>query len=310
MEFLRAEWCDVPLSRVALGCELLGGTDWGRVDEIEAANAVRTALELGVTVFDTADVYGLGRSEERLAKVLGPAIREVVVVTKGGISWQLRVDGRAETSRDLSPRHLRLAVQASLRRLGLERIPLYLAHWPDGRHDVEEVVGTLEQLRSEGLIGGFGLSNFPRDAVTAASGRIHATEVEHSLVASSAALIRDAAEAGITSLAYGTLAQGLLTGRYPPGHPFGSNDRRHRLPRFRQERDRIAPVLTRLERVAAETARSMAQVAVRWALDAAPTSCVIVGGRRPQQVSENVAAVSAPLPAEAITALTDVALVI
>ncbi len=277
-----------------MGCELLGGTDWGAVDEDAAIAAVRTAVDLGVTVFDTADVYGLGRSESVLARALGRDMSKVVVITKGGIAWSRDQESRALTRRDLSPQHLRSAVEGSLRRLRIEQIPLYLAHWPEPGRSVEDVVASLATLKDLGLIGAYGLSNFAFEQLKQASSQspIDAIEIQHSLVNPHTALAQAFAPT-TTVLTYGALGQGLLTGKYPPGHEFPVTDRRHRLEHFRRAHQ-YRELLGILQTVAAEADITPAQAAIRWTLASAP-NITVVGARNPEQVRNNVIATSGVL---------------
>ena len=305
MEYVKVPWSEIPISRLGHGCELLGGADWGTVDLDDAISAVRAAVDAGVTVFDTADAYGLGRSEALLRDALGDQIAEVVVVTKGGVAWREDGGGRATTYRDVSARHLRRAVEGSLRRLGMERIPLYLAHWPDGVHPVEDVVDTLQSLHSDGLIGAYGLSNFSADDLTRPGilERVSAIEVEHSLVAPNRQLIDLAAGDGRAAVLYGVLGQGLLTGKYRAGAAFPRTDRRHRLSRFAGEDESRSELLEELRLVADELGLSAGQVAIRWALGSSDHSCAVVGARDPQQLAQNVASIGT-IPAAALGRLT------
>jgi aryl-alcohol dehydrogenase-like predicted oxidoreductase len=137
------------LSPLCFGCEPLGGTDWGGVDVAEIGLAIDHALDLGIDFFDTADVYGLGLSEERLAEALGTRRHDVVIATKGGVSWsrpgpQLR----ATVTYDSSPQYLRTAVENSLRRLRLDVLPIYYIHWPDPKTPIGATFAELEKLRS------------------------------------------------------------------------------------------------------------------------------------------------------------------
>jgi len=124
-------------------------------DREEGARVLHRALELGVTLVDTADIYGAGVSEEVIAQALYPYPENLVITTKGGLGWGLQ-----ERIRDGRPEHLREAVDASLRRLRLERIDLYQLHRHDPEVPVEESIGALEQLRQEGKIRLIGVSNF------------------------------------------------------------------------------------------------------------------------------------------------------
>jgi aryl-alcohol dehydrogenase-like predicted oxidoreductase len=301
-------WSAVPVSRVALGCELLGGTDWGVVDLEEVVATVRRAYDSGVTVFDTADVYGLGRSETVLSRALGKRISDVIVITKGGIAWDAIGDGRAETRRDLSPEYLRRAVEASLRRLGIDQIPLYLAHWPDGVHPVEQVVANLIELREMGLIAAFGLSNFSvadlsqRDVIDA----IDAIELEHNLLRQSSSAISLADRADKPSFLYGALAQGMLTGKYRPGTQFPTSDRRHRLSQFTRPGDRDRQVIDSVIEAAVELETTPSQIAIRWVLQSSARACAVVGARTRSQLDDNVRAVEL-LPGEVFARLSAVA---
>jgi pyridoxine 4-dehydrogenase len=132
-------------------------------DRAEGARVLRRAIELGVTLIDTADIYGAGVSEEVIAEALYPYPDDLVIATKGGLGWGLQ-----DRIRDGRPEHLREALDASLRRLRLERIDLYQLHRHDPEVPVEESVGALEELRKEGKIRLIGVSNFSLDQLRVA----------------------------------------------------------------------------------------------------------------------------------------------
>jgi aryl-alcohol dehydrogenase-like predicted oxidoreductase len=132
-------------------------------DREEGARVLRRALELGVTLIDTANIYGAGVSEEVIAEALYPYPDDLVITTKGGLGWGLQ-----DRIRDGRPEHLREALDASLRRLRLERIDLYQLHRHDPEVPVEESIGALEELRQEGKIRLIGVSNFSLDQLRAA----------------------------------------------------------------------------------------------------------------------------------------------
>lgn len=281
------------LSPLALGCEPLGGQDWGEVDPKSVRDAVRCALECGISVFDTADVYGLGRGEEALADALGADRHRVTIVTKGGVRWgPPDAGGRSLTRRDASAAYLTAAIEASLRRLKVEVIPLYLVHWPDPATPIEETIDCLERARVAGRIRDFGLSNVDVDAMrtAVASSSLSAIEGELNLLSPPSVVDEYAAARalGLAALTYGPLAQGLLTGKYDSGSVFDTSDRRHRLMHFAPAAfDRNSDVLAVLGEVAKETGRSPAQVAVRWVLQTGVANSVIIGAKTPSQVREN-----------------------
>lgn len=290
------------MTALALGCEQLGGTDWGAVDAAAARAAVRRAFELGVAIFDTADTYGLGRSEEQLAEALGADRHRVTIVTKGGVRWgAVDASGRASTSRDSSPAYLTSAIEASLRRLRLDVIPLYLVHWPDASTPIDQTLDCLEEARLAGRIRSYGVSNFPFEQVAslAAAKRLMAFEGSFSLLDSPArrAEYVRMRELGLFTLTYGTLAQGLLTGRYSAASRFDETDRRSRLPHFSPEAWAAhEPMLAALGDVARESGRSHAQVALRWVIESGAADAVIVGARAPAQVDDFMQARDWSLP--------------
>ena len=291
------------VSRLAFGCEPLGGTDWGRVDAQEVAAAVREAYACGVTLFDTADVYGLGRSEELLADALGDLRTRVVIATKGGVGWRSPAGGgRAGTFLDTSPAAIVRSLEGSLRRLRLEQIPLYQIHWPDGRTAIEDTVDALARCVESGKIRGIGCSNFSVQDLAAASGRaaLASIQLPFSLVhRDTAATFEEARRRGITTLAYGCLAQGLLTGKYGPDAVFGKDDRRSRLPHFASDHSAVRDTLGQVSR---EIGRSEAQVALRWVLDSGLVSSAIVGIKSVQQLRENLGVFTWPAGARTLTA--------
>jgi len=307
MRTIRMAGREVPLHDVAMGCEPLGGTDWGDFDPAQAEAAVCRALELGVTVFDTADVYGLGRSEEVLSRALGPRRHDVAIVTKFGVAWE-KGGRRARTWRDASPGRVRAALEASLRRLRVDRIPLYLVHWPDPATPVEATMEALARCRERGLVEAVGVSNFTPELVRRAHAvlPLAAVELQYSLLdrGAEAGLLPLAGELGVAVLAYGPLAQGLLTGKYGPGARFAADDRRHRLGHFRGPALRRAlEVVGRVCEAAERLGRTPAQVALRWVLDHPAVSCAIAGAKSPAQVEANAGAAGWRLPPEVREAL-------
>ena len=283
---------------LALGCEALGATDWGAVDPRQLHAAVRCALDCGIAVFDTADVYGLGRGEEQLSLALGEDRHRVTIVTKGGVRWATPAPGaRAKTRRDASAAYLRSALEHSLRRLRVDAIPLYLVHWPDPDTPVGETLECLEQARVAGKIQAYGLSNvgFPQVQAARAVAGVAAVEGPLSLLSPDAALreLAGARGLGLTTLTYGTLAQGLLTGDYSAQSVFDATDRRHRLRHFAPDAwAGHRPLLDEVAAIASEIGRTAAQVSIRWVMDSGVSSTAIVGAQSPDQVLDTVAALS------------------
>jgi myo-inositol catabolism protein IolS len=281
------------VSRIAFGCEPMGGNDWGVVNDRESFAAVKRALDLGVNFFDTADVYGLGHSEEILSEALGSRRKDVVIATKCGVNWEESPGHRARTFCDSSPAHVVSALEASLRRLKIDCIPLYQIHWPDPRTPIAETIEALDRCRNAGKIRYFGVSNYSAKQVRQAHliRPLASVQMEYNLIDRHAEddLMPCCRELSIGSITYGALAQGLLTGKYDQGSVFGCNDRRSRLAHF--NRDVIGSnlrVVERLREVGRQYGKTPTQVSIRWVLENPLVKSVIVGIKTTYQLEENL----------------------
>lgn len=286
--------------RIGLGCEMLGGTDWGPVDLEEAMLAVRSALEEGITVYDTADVYGLGLSEERLSRALGRSRFDVDIISKFGVRWKTSRGGRARTFKDSSPLWLRDALEGSLRRLRVERIPTYLLHWHDGFTPLAEVIEELRRQRDAGKIGRFGMSNIPVDALPELlAGGVEVFEYEGSLVESGVlARMQGLPERSrLHEVVYGVLHRGLLAGRFHESgveNALGPGDRRVSLPSFSPEGlEATRRTVQRVRTLSAELECDPAAIAVRWVLEKG-VDTALVGVRSKAQLAGVLGALTIP----------------
>lgn len=286
------------LSRICFGCEPLGGTDWGLINVSDIASAISRALELGINFFDTADVYGLGISEVRLSEILGAKRYDVVIATKGGLSWTDNPSGeRAAISRDSSPKYLRGAVEASLRRLRLDCIPVYFIHWPDPNTEIKYTLEYLSKLRDEGKIGHIGCSNFSAAQVRAACEVSDVSLVQLPLNLLSEDLDLEMAELvkekAIGVVAYNVLANGLLTGKYDENSRFEQNDRRARLPLFQGEKYReMLRKVADISVMATAENLTCTQYAISRVLRRPEVVSAILGIKNRGQIEENYSAMS------------------
>jgi aryl-alcohol dehydrogenase-like predicted oxidoreductase len=252
-------------------------------------------VDLGVNFFDTADAYALGGSEEALAEALGASRRDVIIATKVGVNWETRQGAqRARTFVDLRPERVKHALEASLRRLKLDAIPLYLLHWPDKKTPLEDTIDVIERAQKEGKVLNFGVSNFSVSQIREANAilRICAVQIQYNLIDKSAEseIIPCCKELSIGMVVYGPLAQGLLTGKYTKVDKFDTSDRRSRLPHFQNEAlDRHMKLIERMREISRrEGGKSVAQIALRWLLDKGEVSSVITGAKTPRQIEDNV----------------------
>jgi myo-inositol catabolism protein IolS len=286
------------LSKISFGCEPLGGADWGDVDIDEIARAIDVALDAGVNCFDTADVYGLGLSEQRLAAILGPRRNDVVIATKGGLAWQDGpVGARAIISRNSSPEHLEAAVEGSLRRLRIDCLPIYFVHWPDPHTDIRISFDALSRLQARGKIEHIGCSNFNLAQLRLACDVARVSYVQAAVNILGADLDLDMREEvvrrGIGVFAYNVLANGLLTGKFDRVARFPENDRRSRLAlfsgaAFEQALGKVSEVV----KLAAAEGLTAAQYAIAHVAARPEVASVVLGVKTKRQAVENCAVLS------------------
>lgn len=292
MEYTRFGRTDLSVSRVGMGCAVIGGYDYGKADDRESVAAIRRALELGVNLFDTADVYGFGHAEEILAQGLGAQRHEVVVATKVGVGW----DAEGRTFRDLSAKRIVEALEASLRRLKLDCIPLYQIHWPDPKTPIAETLEALARCQEAGKIRHIGCSNFSTDLVERAQAicRIESVQLPYSLAERGALeTIRHCSEKyNMAALTYSPLAQGLFSGKYGRESHFEGTDLRRRSYLFQGERlESNLALVERLKSIGHRYGRTPAQTAIRWILEEPAVTCVLTGIKVPEEIEENAGAV-------------------
>jgi aryl-alcohol dehydrogenase-like predicted oxidoreductase len=281
------------VSRIALGTWQLGG-DWGSFDEQAAVHAIRSAYELGVNAFDTAQAYGFGRSERLLGRALAYELsvnrEHIVLATKGGLRQT-----REGLVRDSTPAWLRRGVEESLRALGVEYIDLFQVHWPDPLVPFPETVESLQLLVDEGKIRHFGVSNFDARQVAEFSRMRPAETVQPPYHLFRREIENDllpyCREHDVGVLVYGPLAHGLLTGSLDETTTFPVGDWRARSPIFRGARfERALAVVAELGDFARQRGFTVAQLAVAWTLAHPAVHVAIVGSRSASHVADAVAA--------------------
>lgn len=285
------------LSRICFGSEPLGGTDWGNVNIGDMEKAIHTALDLGVNFFDTAGVYGLGLSEERLSKTLGCHRHSVVIATKGGLSWNANNVGRASIRKDSSSSAIRKDVDNSLRRLRLECLPIFYIHWPDENVPFSETFGELERMRDEGKIESVGCSNYSLNQMKAvlSVSNIKYIQLPINILngVSDKNLVDLCVKNEIEIVAYNVLANGLLSGKYHKDSKFPKNDRRSRLPLFRGRMyEEALESVKELKLTASSCNNSISQYSINWALSQPKVVSAIVGIKTPKQMLDNWSAIN------------------
>lgn len=310
MQKVQIKKTDLTVSALCMGGCPLGGYGWGDVSKQELINAVRVAMENGINFFDTADTYGLGESERTLSEALGSDLNNAVITTKFGV----RVEN-GKTFYDNSREYIFKAVEGSLKRLNRDYIDLYQVHYRDGKTSLSDVAETLEILKQQGKIRYYGLSNIHKEDMKELkqfdNNPFVSFQDEYSLACrkneNDMFCFRD--EFNMTPFTWGSLGQGILSGKYDKNCKFEANDRRSRdiYVNFHGEKLlKNLEIVEVLKKIANETEKSVSSVAIRWILDYLKDSVVIVGAKTPKQVLQNAESLSFELTDEQITRLENI----
>ncbi len=276
------------VSIVGLGCNNFG---W-RIDAKATAAVVEAAIASGVNVFDTADRYGKGLSEEYLGRALGRQRDKVMVATKFGMEVEEGQSGAA-------PKYVRIAIEASLRRLGTDRIDLYQLHQPDPQTPIADTLGALDELVRAGKVREIGCSNFSvaqlreAEAAAKAGARFVSVQNEFSLfhrAPETDGVLAECETRGMAFLPYFPLANGLLTGKYRAGKkpPEGSRAAEGFGPDVFTEEN--LAIVEKLRNFSEERDRSILDLTFAWLLAHKPVASVIAGASIPEQIRANAAA--------------------
>ncbi len=284
IETLSIEGIATPISRIGLGTWAIGGWMWGGADDERSVTTIRTALERGINLIDTAPVYGFGHSEEVVGKALEGVRDKAVIATKVALDWR---DGGPR--RNSTPARIRQEIEDSLRRLRTDRIDLYQVHWPDPLVPIEETAAELDKLRQEGKILAIGVSNYSTVQMDAFRrvAPLASVQPPYNLFerAIEADVLPYAREHGLVVLGYGALCRGLLSGRMNSGTTFDGDDLRKSDPKFKAPR--FAQYLAAVEALKTlardRHGKSVLALAIRWVVEQVPT-IALWGARRPDQL--------------------------
>jgi len=300
------------VSEIGLGCMSLTGAygATANVPREDAIALIRRAVDLGVTLFDTAEVYGPFTNEDLVGEALEPVRDEVKIATKFGFAFEENgVPAGGVCSR---PDSIRRAVEHSLRRLRTDHIDLYYQHRVDTAVPIEEVAGTVKDLIDAGKVLHFGLS----EASAATIRRAHAVQPVTAVQSEYSMWWREREtdvipvleELGIGMVPFSPLGKGFLTGTIDASTTFGDTDFRGRTPRFQGEalRANLALVET-LNRVAAEVGCTPAQLALQWVLNQRPWMVPIPGTKRIARLEENIGAAAVELSVAQLDEIRDAA---
>jgi len=299
MEFRQFGRTGLKSSAVGFGCWVIGGT-YGRIDESQFQRAVAQAIDSGITCLDTAEAYGMGVSEEALARALGARRNDVVIATKFGVGYE-EMPKRRNSSRE----RVLASIDKSLQRLRTDHVDVYLVHWPDPNTPLDETMRALDDVVRQGKVRFIGVSNFRLAQIEecARLRRIDVVQYAWNMFdrRMQAEIFPYCAAQQIAVMAYGSLAYGMLSGTFHAGMSFDENDWRSRggnlgsLNLFRtlfgpEHFSRNLAAVEELKRLAAKYGKSLPQFALGWTLSNPVVGTALVGFRASAEVTENLGA--------------------
>jgi aryl-alcohol dehydrogenase-like predicted oxidoreductase len=287
------------VSALGFGCMGLSSGYGPPVEKAEGIKVLRRAFDLGITFFDTAEVYGPLDNEELVGEALAPVRDQVILATKFGFKFE----GRKQTGLDSRPEHIREVVEASLRRLRTDRIDLLYQHRVDPNVPIEDVAGTVKELIAQGKVRHFGLS----EAGVRTLRRAHAVQPVTALQSEyslwwrepEAEILPTLEELGIGFVPFSPLGRGFLTGKIDANTTFDATDIRNTVPRFSAEnRTANKAVVDLVSRIAQRKQATPGQVALAWLLAQKPWIVPIPGTTKVHRLEENVGGASIELTAD------------
>ena len=287
------------VSALGLGCMGLSYGYGPATDKEDAIKLIRSAFELGVTFFDTAEAYGPFLNEEVVGEALEPFRQQVVIATKFG--WKHGDKGpHPSVGQDSRPEQIKRVAEASLKRLRVEAIDLFYQHRPDPNVPMEDVAGAVKDLIQQGKVKHFGLSEASADQIRRAHAvqPVTALQSEYSIWWRNVeeAILPTCEELGIGLVPYSPLGRGYLTGKVDESTTFDSSDIRARNPRFAPEAIKANRVVIELlEKIGAQKGATPAQIALAWLLAQKPWIVPIPGSRKLERLDENIGAAEVEL---------------
>ncbi len=301
---------DLTVSTIGLGCMGMSFA-YGAADEAESIRTLQRAVDLGITFFDTAEVYGPFENEKLVGKALGPMRDKVVIATKFGFRIETGVPSvQAIRGVDGRPEQAKAVAEASLKRLGTDVIDLYYQHRVDPDVPIEDTVGAMAELVREGKVRAIGLSEASAATIRRAH-RVHpiaAVQSEYSLWSRDPEedVLATCRELGIGFVPYSPLGRGMLTGAIRKAEDLEADDFRRSLPRFQAENlDANVRQVETLQALAEEKGVTAAQLALAWVINQGDFIVPIPGARKLDHLEQNAAAADITLTAEESSRLAE-----
>jgi aryl-alcohol dehydrogenase-like predicted oxidoreductase len=287
MEYAKVNGLNREVSRIGLGTWSIGGFMWGGTDDEAGLQTIRAALEHGITLIDTAPVYGFGRAEELVGRTVAQYGKreEIVIATKVGLEWRGN-----QVSRNSTRSRILKEIDDSLRRLRTDYIDIYQIHWPDPLVPIEETAAAMCQLYKQGKIRAIGVSNYSLEQMNVFryAAPLDTAQPPYNLFERGVEkdVLPYCRIQGISTLTYGSLCRGLLSGKMQPDTEFRGDDVRQTDPKFQLPRyTQYLKAVERLDRFAQENyGKRVLELAVRWALDQPFVTVALWGARHPSQL--------------------------
>ena len=288
MEYATVKGLNRKLSRIGLGTWAIGGFMWGGTDEREALETIRTALEHRITLIDTAPAYGFGSAEELVGRALAQYGKreQVIIATKVGLEWR-----GTQLFRNSTRARIMNEIDDSLRRLQTDYIDIYQVHWPDPLVPIEETAAAMQQLYQQGKIRAIGVSNYSLEQMNLfqQAAPLHTAQPPYNLFERDVErdVLPYCRTHGISTLTYGSLCRGLLSGKMKLDTEFQGDDVRKIDPKFQPPRyAQYLKAVERLDRFAQENyGKGVLELALRWTLDQPFVTVALWGARHPNQLT-------------------------
>src|ERR1019366_1432347 len=312
MEYRQFGRTDIKVSAIGFGCWEISGT-YGPIDAAQFDRAVHRALDVGIDCFDTAEAYGMGISEQALARALGARRRDVRLVTKVGVGYP-----EAPNRRDSSRERIMASIEQSLRNLNTDHVDVYLVHWPDLNTPFEETMHALDDIVRQGKARYIGVSNFRLAQLESCMKLRRIDVVQYGWNMFDRRMRREifpwCTANGVGVMAYGSLAYGMLSGTFHADMQFDEADwrsKRGALGGLNLFRTMFGPdhfarnlrAVDELKTLAAKYGKTLPQFALRWTLSQPAIHTGLVGFRRPAEVEENLGALGFTISPKDMTAI-------